>query len=302
MTSSGRVLVTGATGCVGQAVVAAARGRGMSVRGLARHRPATGWPSDAELELADVRHADAVARAIEGCATVVHLAGWVHRTPHGRDDLTELNSSIVGGARVVATAARHASARLLLVSSIAVLGPDTPYGRAKLEAERVAREICPDAVIIRPAVVYGPHDRGSVARLIRAIDRRLGVVVGDGSNRKSLVHVDNLADRLLELVRRTELGGTWVAADDPAPTQGEIVIEIARSLGRRAPPRVPRRAATAVATAIDAVARTQWRDRVEKLARTTEHPGFELDQALGYSPQVQWPTGIRAQVQRWTSR
>ncbi len=310
MTAERQILVTGATGCVGRAVASAARRRGWRVRGLARQAGHGAGLDGVVLLAGDVRDAAKVRLAIAGCDAVVHLAGWVHRRPRGDRELAELRSSIVEGTRVVASAAAFARTRLVMTSSIAVFGPrrtddgppapDTPYGRAKLEAEGVARDACHATAILRPALVFGPNDRGNIARLIRLVDRRMAFVVGDGSNRKSMVHVDNLADRIIASLEQ-ELTGTWVAADDPAPTQAELVRAISQALGRRSPPTVPRWPMQAVASAFDLVGRSHWRDRVDRLAQSTEFHGFALDQALGYAPRVVWADGIRTQVEQWKS-
>lgn len=299
------ILVTGITGCVGRAVMRSARRTGLEVRGLARNGPAGTWPADVEVFRADVRDRGALERAAEGCNGIVHLAGWVHRHPRNDQDLAELRSSIVHGTETVAAVAAAMRIPFVMTSSIAVFGrasgsreprPHTAYGRAKLEAETRARETCPHAVILRPAVVYGPHDRGNVSALIRAVDRRFGFVVGDGANRKAIVHADNLADRILAALQRADLAGIWVAADDPAPTQAELFREIARLLGRRPPPAVPRWPVTAAARVVDLVAKTRFRDRVQRLSESTEFPGTDLDRALGYSPRVPWPEGLRSAI------
>lgn len=289
------LLVTGATGCIGRAVVAAALARGWRVRGLARHLPASRL--DAELVLGDIRDSRVVARAATGCDAIIHTAGWVHRVPRTDAERFDLRSSIVDGSRMVAETAARIDARLVALSSIAVLRPVTDYARAKLDAERSILASCPSSVVIRPTVVYGPHDRGNVAALIGAIEHRRAVIVGSGANRKSMVYSANLADRLLSAAQRDDLVGTWCAADDPAPTQAEIMTSIAVALGRCPPPRIPRVPVIWAARILDALGRTdRWSDRVTKLSSETVVSGAPLDVALGYTPQVSWRAGILSAV------
>jgi nucleoside-diphosphate-sugar epimerase len=245
-----------------------------------------------------VRDADAVALAMQGCHGVVHLAGWVHRMARGAADVAELRSSIIDGTAVVARAAAAVGARFVMTSSIAACRPQTAYGQAKLEAEQRARTEYPQAIVLRPAVVYGPHDHGNVAALIHAVEKRFGFVVGDGRNRKSMVYAANLADRIVAVLARDDLAGVWVASDDPAPTQGELFTEISRALGRRPPRTLPRWPLATVAAAVDLVARTHFRDRVNKLTESTEFPGTALDRALGYAPRVPWPDGLHSTIGR----
>jgi nucleoside-diphosphate-sugar epimerase len=309
------VLITGATGCVGRAVAAACRDAQIRVRGLARK--ASPPIAMDEFVTGSVEDPDVVRAAAQGVAAIVHLASWVHRIPRSVDDHDVLRRSIVGGTRVVAEAARAEGARLLLASTVAVYGahegeadestapvPETPYARAKLEAERVAREI-PRCTVMRFALVFGPHDRGNFVALVRAVDRGWALQVGAGENRKSVVFVENLADRIVRLLRCADdhpaLGQIWNAADDPAPSQAAILRAVARNLGRRAPARVPRVVATAAARAGDIMAaafgrRPRLEERVDKLARATVFPGRALDDCLGYRPQVSFDEGVRRTV------
>ncbi len=280
-----RFLVTGATGCVGRAVVATARAAGHEVTGLARRHVELGVP----LVMASVEDAAAVARAAAGHEVVVHLASWVHRVPEGPREEAELRRSILDGTRHVAEAARDAGARLVVASTVAV-GQATPYGRAKLEAEELARAACPGALILRIALVYGPHDRGNMAVLARAIARRRALIVGPGTNRKSMVFVDNLADRIV-LGAEGGIEGTFVAADGPA-TQAEIMNGLARALGRRPPPRVP----LAPARLLARLAGRRWAERIDKLASDSIHDGAPLDARLGYRPRVSFEEGLRREV------
>ena len=70
MSGARSVLVTGATGGVGQAVVARARATGWRVHGVARQAPGAPWPSDVGVTLTDVRDADALARVTAGQGAV----------------------------------------------------------------------------------------------------------------------------------------------------------------------------------------------------------------------------------------
>jgi nucleoside-diphosphate-sugar epimerase len=301
-----KLLVTGATGCVGRAVVDVALRRGWQVVGLARSAPDAPLPSDVQLVRGDVRDRASVEDASAGCDVVIHTAGWVHRVPRSDSEIAELRSSIVNGTEVVAHAAQRGGARLVVTSTVAAIGAlHTPYGRAKLEAEEAAKRACSRTAIVRPAVVYGPHDRGNVVRLIAAIAQRRAAIVGDGSNRKSMVASANLADRLVLAAEHRTLAGEWVAADEPAPTQRELQAAIAAELGRRTPPRIPMAPLRWAARGLDLLGRVSggqggvWSDRVEKLASDTVFPGAPLDEALGYTPRVPFERAIAEAVRWW---
>lgn len=296
-----RALVTGATGCVGRAVTAALLRDGWTVRGLAR-TAAPDFPAD--LVVGDVADPAAVRAAAEGCNCVVHLASWVHRIPRNGADRAALRRSIIDGTRNVVRAV--GGARLVHASTVAVYGsfptqpadedaptaPDSPYARAKLEAEDMVRAESPSAAILRITVVYGARDRGNMAALAHAIERRRAFVVGRGDNRKSLVHADNLADRIALLVA-TDVAGTFIVAD-VAPTQRELMTALARALGRPPPPALPRALLLVAGRLADLVAGPKWADRVRKLAAPTEFSGARLDRTLGYASRLGFEEGLRA--------
>jgi len=101
--------------------------------------------------------------------------------------------------------------RLVHVSSLAAMGPATPgaplaedaephplthYGKSKLDAERVVRNLAPDAVIVRPPVVYGPRDT-DVFQLLKSISKGLVLEISGGERWFSAIYVKDLVEGLL---------------------------------------------------------------------------------------------------------
>lgn len=105
------------------------------------------------------------------------------------------------------------------------------YGRTKAESERVVRERKPDAVILRPHIVYGPGDTTLLPRLLAA--RRFGclAVPGDGRNRLSVTHVDNLVLAVMRAMEATDASGTFNIADGEEATVRELLQTIMTRLG-----------------------------------------------------------------------
>lgn len=175
------LLVTGATGYVGAAVVSLLHGRGHRVRAVVRD-PARAevLPDDVERVPANLADADALVRAMDGCEGVFHLAAAVGAPgPEAR----ELN---VGGTARVVEAARRAGVRRLVHTSTsaaictvpadgppAVIDERSPggtslsdtYSTTKAEAEAVVldavRKGSLDAVVATVVNVYGPSPRGA---------------------------------------------------------------------------------------------------------------------------------------------
>jgi nucleoside-diphosphate-sugar epimerase len=233
-----KVAVTGASGFVGQALVAGLRAAAHDVVPLSR---AAGT---------DYENPAAMKQSFRGCDAVVHLAARAHRG--GGDDAFASNVQV---ARLAAQAARDASvARFVLVSSIGVNGnathgrpfteddvpaPAEPYARSKWRAEQVVRDALEGSstslVIVRPPLVYGPRAPGNMGKLFRAVARGWPLPLASIANRRSFVGIDNLVDFLMLCLEHDEAGGQlFVVADGEPLSTPELVRRIARDLGREA--------------------------------------------------------------------
>ncbi|MHB1318412.1 MAG: NAD-dependent epimerase/dehydratase family protein, partial [Anaerolineae bacterium] len=226
--------------------------RGYCVRALARHAPtASKAVPGMEFVQADILDCDALQSACEGVRIVFHLAGLLHvgqPTPEMEADYERVN---VQGTYNVAEAARVAGAqRFVFFSTISVYGkgcgealidetwpanPQTYYARSKAEAEAVALSAMP-SVVLRLAAVYGSGMKGNYARLCRAIERGLFVQVGNGLNRRTLVHVhDACAAALVSAEHPLAVGQTYNVTDGDVHTFREIAHAIYSAYGRRTP-------------------------------------------------------------------
>ena len=137
----------------------------------------------------------------------------VHREP-GHVFREYFDTNIPGAKNVCSFAETVGCSRILFTSSIAVYGeiamptnertaiyPDTGYGISKCCAElihRVWQSGSPSRrlIVVRPGVVYGPGDPGNILRMIRAIQRGMFFMPGDGSVRKSYAYIYGLLDSI----------------------------------------------------------------------------------------------------------
>lgn len=202
-----RTLVTGGSGYFGEVLVGHLRARGDQVRIFDRVANED-RPPDVELIQADVRDRDAVRRAVQGVDVVHHNVAQVPLAKD-REQFWTVN---VRGARIVLEESLKANVRkVVMVSSSAVYGaprrnPVTPttkprpreaYGRAKLEAEHVARELVDRGLsvsIVRPRTILG-HGRLGIFQILFEWVRTGQPVwlLGPGDNRYQFVHADDLA-------------------------------------------------------------------------------------------------------------
>ncbi|CAB4388528.1 unnamed protein product [Rhizophagus irregularis] len=96
-----------------------------------------------------------ILKACQGASIIVNLVGIMHERPpiYTFDNVQHL------GARNVAIAAKENNAQLIHISAIgADPNSNIPYVKTKALGEIVVREICPNAIIIRPSIVFGPED------------------------------------------------------------------------------------------------------------------------------------------------
>ena len=253
MTRSPLVLLTGATGFVGSAVLPVLLADGMRIRVLSR-RPAR-LPSDVELHVADQMDDDGLARAVDGVHTVCHLAGRAHVTGRDRRQQHAFDAANVDGSLRLARAAfAHGAARMVFVSSIGAVGatsppgrpwtedepcrPTTPYGRSKQRAEQALRDEVgrygAELVVIRPPLVHGHGAPGNLARLSRLVSRGVPLPLAGVDNRRSLIHVANLARVLSAAITVPAAAGQIFHVRDRCDySTPQIVTAAARAAGRR---------------------------------------------------------------------
>jgi NADH dehydrogenase len=156
------VTVFGGSGFVGRHAVRALAAAGWRVRAavrrpdLAGHLQPMGAVGQIHAVQANVRFPDSVRRAVEGADAVVNLVGILAKS--GRQTFRSVHAD---GARAIAEAARAAGAKTLVhVSAIgAEKRSKANYARTKAAGEAAVLERFPDAVILRPSLVFGPEDQ-----------------------------------------------------------------------------------------------------------------------------------------------
>ena len=232
------VLVTGASGMLGGALLRRLRQRGDTVRILVR-RPAPELAADPQIDVmyGDLGDPEIVDRAVQGVELVYHVGAAMGGSKAAFDAGT-----IWGTKNVVSACVRHGIKRLVYVSSISLLDhaghrSGTPvdethalepraeqrgfYTQAKLEAEQMVQDAIRDqglqAVILRPGQIFG---RGSetVAPAGTIAFGGHWIVVGNGRRRLPMVYVEDVVDALLLAAERSEAIGRTFHLVDTAET------------------------------------------------------------------------------------
>lgn len=255
-------------------------------------------------------------------ADVIHAAGVVH--PERVSEFERVN---VGGTAAVATAARAARVRRLVhVSSNSPFGvnprpddlfraeepynPYMEYGRTKMEAEIIVRAAhCDDleTTVVRPPWFYGPHQPARQTAFLTLIRKGRFPLIGDGSNRRSMVHVDNLVQGvvLAELTEEAAGRAYWIA-DRQSYTMQEIIETTRRALAaegmpvRDATPRLPSVVSRLAETADRMLQqRGIYQQQIHVLSEMNKTIACDISAAehdLGYEPEIELYDGMRGAI------
>ncbi len=238
-----KVLVTGANGFIGRALVAMLESDGVAVVAATRASvggidAATDWRA-----------------ALAGCDAVVHLAARVHVMRDSETDPLALYRAVNvdGTLNLTRQAVAAGVRRLVFVSSIKVNGegreapyteadapqPQDAYAVSKWEAEQglqaLARETGLEVVVLRPPLVYGAGVGANFGALMRAVGRGWPLPLGALTNRRSLLYRGNLVSALAHCVRHPAAAGqTFLIDDGEAVSTPQLVRELAAAMERPA--------------------------------------------------------------------
>ncbi|OEC99709.1 SDR family oxidoreductase [Rhizobium sp. YK2] len=245
------ILVTGATGFVGQALCTELSRRRMEYRPVSRNsRP--GFVAIGTMDR-DTDWTDGLA----GVDVVMHLAARVHvMNESAADPLAAFRAVNVDATVNLARQAAAAGVkRFVFLSSIKVNGegtsagrpfsasdaphPEDAYGRSKLEAEgallAISAETGMEVVIIRPPLVYGPGVKANFASLMRWAARPFPWPFGAVRNRRSLIYVGNLVDFMLLSARHPDAGNrVFLVSDGEDLSIGQLISKLSLAVGRKA--------------------------------------------------------------------
>ena len=292
------VLVTGAGGFLGSAVVRALGRHGAAVRALIRD-PAKAREFNgggAEPVRGDVLDPEAVDRAIAGCRAAVHLAANPSTAP---DDPELLRRVRIEGARNLLRAAKARGVPRVVIGSgfwVYAGSADSITERSRLEpvgesrnnfdAEEAARDPAErgavETLVVRPGMVYG--NGAWFASVRQAIEDGSYRVIDGGRNRWSFVDRDDAGEGFVTVVDRGTPGEAYDLVDGAPAPWGEFAAFLAERLGRPPPPSI---SATDAAMAYGPIV-------ARHLAANRALTGAKL-RGLGWSPRyASYRDGIRA--------
>lgn len=301
------VLVTGATGQVGNAIARRLAADGVEVRALVRSpKRAEVLPEGVQPVTGDVTDLKSLETALDGVSTVYHAAGIPEQW---RKDVSEFERVNVDGTRNVVEAALAAGVEKFVYTSTddaLVQGPgeefdesklnpnpgQTPYQRSKLEADRIVTQALDrglPAVFLHPAGVYGPAPflvKGLNDLLLELAKRKTPMLLPGAMG---VVFSEDVADGHVRAAAKAAIGSRYILAESFQP-----LTDIARAVAGAEPrAKVPRVMPMGVARAVSAVG--------EAVARATGKPPLIAKSVLLFLERGARPSGAKARAELgWT--
>jgi len=250
-----KILVTGATGFIGSALIRTLLKHGHDVVAIVRCK-SDSMPQDVNQIVVDGISAKTdYSVALKNVDVIIHAAARVHVM---KDKvvcpLTEFRKVNVEGALNLARQAAKAEVkRLIFLSSIGVNGnqtlkpfteldealPHDPYAISKYEAELSLMELRKatgmEVVIIRPPLVFALHAPGNFEKLVRWMQKGVPLPFGAIHNKRSLVALDNLVDFISLCVEHPKAANqTFLISDDEDVSTTQLLRKVGEALGKPA--------------------------------------------------------------------
>lgn len=304
-----KVLVTGATGFIGQHLLHYLQRRKCPLRALVRKEQSFNFTNLAidnnhsqkiipiETFVADIATAESLSGACNGIDTVFHLAGLAHAQQQANDALKHHQVNFLGTKHLFTEAKRAGVKCFIYFSSVKAFDAEkrrdeSPYAKAKYQAEQflLANREDMHVSILRPALVYGVGCKGNLAAMLSAIDRQRFPPLPEVHNRRSMVSAYDLCHAaVLASLKPIANGKIYTVTDGIDYSSRQLYEWMAEALGKKpAKFSIPFPLFRALATVGDLIYKITKKpmpfttDTLSKLFGSAEYSAHTLQKELGF--------------------
>ncbi len=312
------ILVTGATGFIGSALIKRLLKEGHQVRAfvLPSEKHLANWPN-VEIAEGDVTDKASVEKAMQGIGTVFHSAAVVQ--DFGPKEWFE--AVTIDGTQNVLMAAAQQKAKVILISSVTVYGdkiqthelneelawgnPCGLYSNAKQQQEKtawkIAKETGLELVTVRPSNVWGPGSKLWVDAVVAELRRGTPSLMDGGNFTAGLVHIDNVVEMLmLAASNPAAVGKSYNVADIEGITWKQYFQDLATLTHSPQPKPIPR----VLAQILVAIIEPLWKvlptksrpplnyESYNLVGFATRQPVTRAQKDLGYKPVIRYKEGL----------
>ena len=245
------VLVTGATGFVGQHLIEYLKLDGYNIKAISRK-----LIPGVDTVICDFLKDDIPDNALKGIDIVFHLAGYAHdlkSEPGIEQTYHKINVGVT--VDLLSLSIKHNIKKFIFVSSVKAGGspirgkcaaeedqndPAGMYGETKREAElkilETGRKSDIHVSILRPALIYGPKVKGNLQLMMQGINKGWFPPLPETGNQRSMIHVDDVVQALLLLVNSQQANREiFIATDGKTYSSRNIYETMCRVLGKSTP-------------------------------------------------------------------
>lgn len=311
-----KILLTGANGFVGSALLQNWQLAGFDVIGAVRVRQA----ANADTMAPDLSADADWRRLLIGRDIVVHAAARAHvlREAYSTSQVIYRQVNTAATLNLARQAATEGVRRFIFISTVGVHGllteggmkfsehspisPHNPYSDSKWEAELglrdIARETGLEVVILRPTLIYGPGVSANFLRLMQLVRRGVPLPFGAVNNCRSLLFLGNLVDAVtLCLEHPNAVNQTYLVCDGDDVSTADLVRLLCGHMNRPArlvpvPPKLLEFAASLLGK----------RQEMRRLLGSLVVDGLKIRRELGWVPRYSLDDGLKATVRRFNER
>ncbi len=228
------IVITGATGFVGEEIARQAHMAGYPIRAIVRDPQRAQWLAErygAELVHGNVLYAPSIEGAMEGAKCVIHLVGIIHEQNENTFERAHTRAT----QHVVDEAKKSKVKRYVHMSALGTReNARSRYHQTKWAAEEYVRKSGLAWTMFRPSFIYGPHDKAinTLAQLVRRLP--FVPVLGNGQTKIQPISVGNVAKAFVAAVRNdASIGKTYDLCGPDAFTWNELYDKLQTILGTR---------------------------------------------------------------------